>query len=146
MIEFIEILEWDCHFHVYWMTFMNCKCLTFPFTASFCLFLNLSALHPFMQIICGYHRACKVICVFISECVCVCLQAARLPVGGGGVDKKWNQQFLFQQQVLGASPREGSIVQTFPHNAAIWRTEGSATGSLPEQRQTAIHICIEVVI
>lgn len=88
------------------------------------------------------------LCIYqwMYEAACMCVCAYRLLGAYGGFDKKWNQQFLFQQQDPADSPREGSIVQNFHHNTAIWRTEGSATGSLPEQRQTAIHICIEVVI
>lgn len=85
----------------------------------------------------------------MNACTCeaasVCVPAGCL-VAYGGFDKKWNQQFLLQQRDPGVSLREGPIVQHFHHNAAIWGTEGSATGSLPEQRQTPIHICIEVVI
>lgn len=79
------------------------------------------------------------------EPACACVPTGCL-VACGGFDKKWNQQFLFQKRDLGASPREGVIVQHFHHNTTIWGTEGAATGSLPEQRQTPIHICIEVVI
>lgn len=89
-----------------------------------------------------------IVCNCEHDCVrlCVCVYACRLSQHYGGFDKKWNQQFNFQQRDPEASPRKGAIVQHFHHNAAIWGTEGSATGSLPEQRQTPIHICIEVVI
>lgn len=84
-------------------------------------------------------NVCK--CEAASPCACRLSGPAH-----GGFDKKWNQQFLLQQRDPGASPREGPIVLHFHDKAAIWRTEGSATGSPPEQRQTPIHICIEVVI
>lgn len=49
------------------------------------------------------------------SCLCVRLQAVPSPMGG--FEKKWNQEFLSEQQDLGASLREGVIVQHFHHNA-----------------------------
>lgn len=59
--------------------------------------------------------------------------------------KSETNSFYSSSDTWGIS-HEGVIVQQFQHNATIWRTEGSVTGSLPQQRQTPIHICIEVVI
>lgn len=119
---------------------------------SLCLLHNISAPRSLVQIMWGCHTTvCYNLCISkwlgLRLPQRVCLQAAQSPPGEVLI-KSETKSFSCSSETRGLHRGRGGVwlSSIFTTMLAIWRTEGSATGSLPEQRQTQIHICIEVVI
>lgn len=103
--------------HIYWKTVnyfsVNCRHPAFPVVlppSQHSYPNHPSPPHPLVQIMWGYHTTvCYNLCIskwLGFEAASVCVPAGCPVTSGGGCDKKWNQEFLFQQGDPGASQRE----------------------------------------